>query len=904
MSVVCRDFIGRSVELAFLVERLQRLSAGRGSSVLIQGSAGVGKSRLLRELIEAARRSGVRCVESGCTEFGDSPYAPVFELSNSLGIRDAADVLKTNSGAAPNAAGDRAQRFARVGSAFAAAAAAEPFIAVVEDLHWAQPASLELLRYLMSALRDAPALIIFTERGEEVIADPAVIRALELIERDADAILGLRSLSPAEIKQLVVSTLRSGGRRIPTIAVEEIAELSDGRPFHAEELLRGILDRSDAAGVHVRVHVPRSLRAAVVERLSRFDEQERIVLAHCAVVGTRFEVGFLAELLNLHEREVLPILRKARNAQLVVEETDGGVFSFRHALTREVVYDEILLTEARALHLQIANMLIERGGDAIAIAYHAWRSGDPRLTGMWNVRCGDSAAAQHAHVDAIRHFERAFGAAEFNEERSVLAERLGAAYYTIGNLTEALAWLQRAIQHAAPGSDRAHRLALDRGRILCDSGAYDEGIACAKSVTDALSGRDSAVRYEAETRIAGLLGMIGRHEEAYCHLEAARAVRSEPDAIWVASNRGITAQVLHGLGRIDESARAFREAEAASRIIGDRDLLIRTLHNAACFKCTCGDMTGAIETFEAALTVARETQSARRIASLQQNLAYFFVIVGRFADAVAAYREAAAIDHGVSSVDRWLAAISARLQTLTGRTPDDREPEVEAAFSASIRVDDPYSVTVTAGAALLRRQARGENGDAIAEQFLATDARADEPWIGDAAAKLRPDLAARIRIRLAEAAAPEHALGARATLALFDARIAARERRRDDVEAAAKTAVTLCKQIGWVVHEAHAREIRGGIKEAIEIFRRIGAHAEVARLTNVDERAPRKRGETTLTAREREIANQIVAGKTNREVAEALVISERTVETHVASIYGKLGVSNRKDLIALLKPSG
>ena len=89
---------------------------------------------------------------------------------------------------------------------------------------------------------------------------------------------------------------------------------------------------------------------------------------------------------------------------------------------------------------------------------------------------------------------------------------------------------------------------------------------------------------------------------------------------------------------------------------------------------------------------------------------------------------------------------------------------------------------------------------------------------------------------------------------------------------------------------------------AVDIFRRIGADAEAIRRTTVDDRAPRRRGETTLTTREREIAGRIAAGQTNREVAESLVISERTVETHVASIYGKLGVNNRKGLAALLNP--
>lgn len=902
-GVVCRDFIGRTIEQEFLIERVCRLRDGHGGLLVVKGNAGIGKSRLVRELLDINRREGIRSVEVACAEFGDTPFAPVTGLADALDLHGMAERMRLPADGSASASDERSRRFAACAAAFADAARSAPFVGVVEDIHWATATSLDLLRHIGTRLRASPGLIVVTVRDDEDGLDSTVLRGLDAIDREADAVLALRSLTSEEIKSLIASVLRDDGRRISTVNREEISQLSDGRPFYAEELLRGLLERTSAHETAMETNVPRSLRTAVLDRLDRLDERERLALAHSAVIGPHFDIDLLATLLGIPQRELLPILRKARNAQLIFEEQDGKTFSFRHALTREVVYSEILRAEARELHARIAREMIARSADAVVIAYHAWKSGDAELTYTWNARCGDEAAGVHAHADAIRHYERAVRASPDAAVRCLLAERLGGAHFAIGEIPEALVWLDTAIGECGADVERAHRLALDKARIVFEGGDFEAGIDLANSVVAALAGAESEVRFEAETRLAALLNASGRAREAYAHLRAAESLRCDPHPRWSARHRGILAHALHGLGRIDESAIAFAEAERMSREIGDLDLLERTLNNQASLMAACGDTRGALATYAEALAVARTMQSPRLIAWVQQNLAYVYTLTGEFEAARAACREASAIDHGVAIVSRWLAATELRIETLTASPSSERLFDALRAFDGAERSGDGLSALVTAGAVILSRQAAGETGNDIAERYVALAAPADEPWIGEGAARLRGDIATAIRTRIEAAAAPPYALGPKATLALLDARIAVRERRRSDADALAKVAIEHFKTLGWPVEEAYARELRGGAKEALEIFRRIGAHAEVARLTNMDERAPRKRGEGTLTIREREIANLIAAGKTNREVAESLVISERTVETHVASIYGKFGVSNRKDLIALLRPA-
>ncbi len=903
-GIVCREFIGRAIELDFLTERVFRLQTGRGSTLVLNGTAGIGKSRLAREVLDTVRSAGIRCAATACAPFGETPYGPVIGLADAIGLPEIGDLLRSLDAGASNVARERNRRFNECAAAFGAAAQREPVLAVVEDLHWADPATLELLAHLITALREHPVVFFVTRREDEAPIDPHAARLLESIERDADAILTLNSLTREEIRALIASALREDGRRISTIAVDEIATLSDGRPFHIEELLRGMLERAPASSAQTAASVPRSLRAAVVERLASFSDDERIALAHAAVIGQRFDPALLGDLLELPLRDVLRILRKARNAQLVVEDSSGEGFAFRHALTREVVYDEILRAEARIVHARIAARMIERGDDPVPIAYHAWRSGDRELSQRWNTRCGDNAANLYAHVDAIRHYERAFSDAASVAIRNELAERVARAYYAIGELREAADWFATAIAETPDDPDRSHRLALERARALFESGAYDTGIAEARAVITALSGADSAVRFEAETLCAALLSTLGRAVEAMAHLDAAAALRTEREPHWGARFLGISAQTLHGLKEIQQSTAAFAEAEAAIRAIGDRELLVRTLNNHAHLRAECGDMRGSARILGEALASARELQASRLIAWLQNNRAYNLLMLADFDAAIEANREAAAIDHGVASVYCWVRALNVRLGTLIGNDALIADASIERALDDALELGNENAAEITAGAAILWRQSLGETGDAIAERFLSRTAGAHEHWLAEAAPRLRPDLSAQIRARIAAAAAPAHALGMQASLLLLDARLALRQRRRDEADVLAKEAVDRFRALEWPIEEAYARAVRGGVRDAVVILRRVGADAEAARLTAIDERVPRRRGETTLTTREREIATQIGAGKTNREVAETLVISERTVETHVASIYGKLGISNRKDLATLLNPPG
>jgi DNA-binding CsgD family transcriptional regulator/tetratricopeptide (TPR) repeat protein len=905
-GVVCRDFIGRRYELDFLIEQVLHPRAGRGSTLIVQGDAGIGKTRLITEFCSALRAAGIAPVIGDCYEFGDPPYAPLLEIAEMLGILDAAVALRSHAVAGETtSARERTRRFAAFAAGLAAFAQTQTVVAIVENLHWADIATLELFRFLSSALKEHRFVLVATQRSEDIGTYGRAGTELRAeIERAVDATVTLQALKPAEMRALLTAVLRDDGRRVAPLVLDKIAELSDGRPFHAEELLRGMLDYRGDAGDNAVALIPRSLGAAVHDRLASLDESAREVLAFAAVIGRRFGAQFLAELAGKPLADVLLTLRRARNLQLIVEDRDGDAFFFRHQLTREVVYSEILFAEARTLHRRIVEELESHAQpDTASIAYHAWRSGDRAATVRWNEAAGDGAAAISAHTDATTHYERAFNAADEAHARTRLSQKVARALYAEGDLDGAARWFAVTVSSATVAGDlpTAHGAALDRALALWEHGASDEGIAASKAVAAALAGDYSPLRFQAETLTASLLTAAHRADEALAHLDAASGLACAPEPTWALRHRGIRAHTFARLGRLAESQADFAFAVAGARELGDREQLVRALNNWADVRLRIGDLGGASELYASALDVARDLRSSRLVAWLVANNAYVALFRGELATARTLLLEFVTIDHDIEII--WIQgrAILYRLGTLLADESLLRLANIDEAIARAEGLSDRNSLALAAGAALARRIVAGEDGSALAERVVKQiGGMADVHWFADSVARGIPPVVPAARALLVELANDPHAEAAPAHLALFDARVALRERRKADADRLSHAAALTFKKLGWALEEAYAREVGGNVKDAIDAFRNCGAAAEVARLTTVDGKRPRRRGETTLTAREREIAGLIGSGKSNREVAAELVISERTVETHVASIYQKFGIGSRRELAALL----
>jgi len=897
----CARLVGRANETRYFAERVRAAADGRGSATILVGNAGIGKSRLLQEVVRDAAAGGAAVFRASCEE-GTSTYAPFREIALQAGSDRALAVLDAETNGADSLAA-RTDRFAGYVRELLATVSPRPVALAIDDLHWADRSTLELFGFAADAAPAAGIMLVGSRRGDDDV-DRATLKILHALDRKATR-LGLQPLSADEMRAMIYEMMKSAGRALPSTVFEQIVDLVEGHPLHTEEILRTYFDQAHARSKSVEV--PRSIRAAVTERLAQLDEPEGLLLGSAAVIGRTFSLAFLCGLTERPRAFVIQTLRRARNLQLITEDEPIDTFRFHHALTREVVYDALLRTEARATHADIANLLVadESSADLTAIAYHAWRSGDLALAARWNERVGDESRRQFAHLEAIVHYGRAFDStASDDRNRSFLAEKIGSAYYAMGEITESSEWFERAIVAGQTHGLQARvtKLRLTRALALFEGGSTEIGIAAAITAAEGVAEGDRALRFEAATIVGSLLSAVGRCEEAVRYLESVRTLRAEADPTFVARHRSISAQSLARLGELEQSRSEFALAAEEILRLGDLELIVRTLNNWADVEMTHGDLSIARARLDEALAFARQLQSRRLVVWIAQNAAYTALLMGRLDEALA-YREIESFRReDVLSVQLWWSAISYRVGTLRGSESLVEQAHIEDAIAHALRLGEPRTIAITAGAAAQRLIARGEPIEDLATRVLPFLSSADDTqWLFDClsrtGSKKSVAIARELLVRSNDAAQSKVA---QAQLLLFDARIAARERRRSTARELAARASQIFRDTGRALDEAYAREVAGHTKDAIALFTRLGATFEIQRLTAQVPSESRVRDTSGLTRREREIANQLRAGLTNRQIAQTLVISERTVETHVAAVMQKLGATRRQDVTTIL----
>src|SRR3954471_18405347 len=421
--VTSTRFVGRAVELAELQGALAEAVATRPSIAFVAGESGLGKTRLVGELERAARADGVRVLGGECVELGEGelPYAPIVAALRPL-ARSGDPVLDALSPAAreglahllpglgpaarrpDEASGAQARVFESLLELFDQLSREDGLLLTIEDLHWADRSTRAFLVYLASSLCRERVLVLATYRPDELHRRHPLRPLLAELERDARARrVELHPLTREELGEQLADIL---GEPPASVLVGRLFERSEGNPLFAEELL--------AAGLDGRGTLPPTLRDALMLRIERLsgDAQE---LLRLLAAGRRLDHDVLAEAARMEPRTLREALREAVAAHLIVADAEGR-YSFRHALLREVVADDLLPGERAELHLALARTLEARaaglpghGGAHLAagIAHHYYASGDQPAALAASVRAARAADNVHAHGEAAALLNRA-----------------------------------------------------------------------------------------------------------------------------------------------------------------------------------------------------------------------------------------------------------------------------------------------------------------------------------------------------------------------------------------------------------------------------------------------------------------------------------------------------------------
>jgi DNA-binding NarL/FixJ family response regulator/tetratricopeptide (TPR) repeat protein len=896
--VLCRPFIGRREELAYLRERRLEAGSSRGGVVLIAGDAGVGKSRLIAEFCGSLAYSRWRIAHGPCLEDARRPYGPILDV---LARFDAA-----GPGLAP--AATKQEQFDAIVDRLASLASRTALLVVVEDLHWADAATLDLLAYLATRVYRLRVLILASFRPDELHPEHPATRGVANIARSARAgRIDLATLAGVELRTFIEEALT--GLTLPDETRRAIALAGDGNPFFTEELLKSAVERdAGRSSDRRRRELPLTLRATLLERLRPFDEGERRVVRQAAVIGRSFGLELLAATLDTEASSLLPTLRRARDFQLV-EELGPSTFRFRHGLTREAIYGEFLGAELHPLHRNIALALEDTPGDAQsleALAYHWWAAGDDARAAHYNELAGDAAGGVHAHEDAIAFYQRALEAKQIEPAvRGTMVER-------IADRRVALDWTQEANKTYSAAADIFREAGLHEREATCRVRAAITGYTLKLSAPTApleemLTSLEPSA-YLARSRIhlglAWLTATSWFPSQAAHHLAQvdSRALTDAPDIRLRFHN--VSAWVAMTVGNLEDFRREHTAWVEAAHAMGSSGTIASAHYNGAMCFSFFGLHDEALENIELALRIARDQRSRHAEVSAHAISALCYVMRGELSLARTALEAVP-----TTSESRVTVALGTAWGTLAGAHLDD-QGLIEKWFDGFEGAISPEVETECAAgfSEIMMRRNRYRDAAALLHRAI-PDCEFPRGMVFTLLAAGRygaPGDRALARTYLARAADGPVELVERHALGLFDAEACLREERSEEATALAREAAAGFRRLRFPLLEAAALETAGEPEAALAIYRRCGARYDVRRIEGRRPAAPASvphgTGSAALepSAREREIAMLAAGGQSNVEIARALSISYKTVEKHLGSLYAKLGVSSRTQLAPAL----
>jgi DNA-binding CsgD family transcriptional regulator len=971
--------IGRGDELGRLRAALSRAGTGQGSALFLVGEPGIGKTRLAREALALARGAGFLALEGRAYPLeGGLAYGPILDAFGPLLrgleparqgalVRDLPDLGRLFGGPRLPAleplwdpALEKTRLFEAVSRFVERLAEARPLALFLDDLHWADPASIELLHYLARGVADSPVFIVGAYRAEEIDLARGLPALVQSLRRGGFGdTLRIGRLPPEGVAALAEATL--GGAPPPEL-LALLEARAGGTPLIVEALVRtlreaGALVRAGAAWVLTTrdsIPLPADIRDLILQRLERLAPEDRRLLDLIAVGGEAVTHGLLRTVAGLDESTLLAALGRLRAAGLLVEGPSGAdvAYALTHPTIQEVAYAEMAAISRRRAHVAYAAALeasAAQVGDAERLARHFASAGgeaDPGRAFAVFVEAGERARAVHANDEAAHHFGAALALLQAGYrpppgtiDRLSLLERLAESWERVGEMGAAVAMWEEALaerEQMGDVRDRArlrHLLAaaeFNSGRVDAAAAHVEAGLAALAGDApgpqairlhrlrlDFMARRGDAAGAAAEMR--ELLALISRTGPSPARIEAQVALAA------LQIQRG---QILAGR---EAALRALEAAEASA----DPLLEIRALEPVALSGVWAGDHgwirryiaradalaerlgvrpvsmqhRGALEMaafwagdWDAALNrLEAALRQTRRLDLVHEHVAVLgvrgFILAARGDfEALAAGRAEAR-----ALLDRAGVAGSylARAGDVTDLVFAVETQDTERAAQAIPSIDPllDFLPPLALGLVGAAQVVAGQAQDAL--QTARRLAAIGESGVPYAAAQ-----AARVEA-LARAARGERSMA----LGLLERAIPAYKALEMPFEAARA-------QLEWasLAEADRAEEAAAAAGAALAVCERLGAarYGERARrlLRRLGVRPPRppaghprptRRG---LSAREPEVARLVAKGLTTAEIAERLFLSPRTVDTHLTRIYSRLGFNSRAALARYVAEKG
>ncbi len=990
--IVCPTFIGRTHDLAALRVLVEEAKNCQGHVALICGEAGIGKSRLVTEVKTYAAHQGFLLLQGNCFQTDNSfPYAPLRDLLRTYltnSIEDNIDlepyvhdlskllpdlplllphlVIRPSKEVTSSPEQEKRRIFTTLTHFFTHETMRQPVMCVIEDLHWCDDTTLEFLFSLIRRCLQQPLFFLFTYRNDEV--QPALRHFLAQLNRERLAQeLPLSHLSPDNISSMI-QVIFALQRPVQADTLDAIYTLTEGNPFFVEETLKSLVTKGEiyyADGTWQRkplqeLSTPQSVQDAVQQRTDHLSPSAKQVLTFASVAGRRFDFTLLQQVMHCGEEQLLVLIKELIAAQLVIEES-AERFAFRHALTRQAIYANLLARERRALHRIMAETIEQLHGASLQdaqiadLAYHFYKAGVWIKAVDYGQRAGEKALALYAPRSAVEHLSRALDAAQ--RQATVSTSKLylmrGKAYDTLGEFEHARSDYERALESTRATKDGVTELQclMDIGSLWAGRDYTEAGVWFQRALGLAQTLNDPTLHAHSLNHVGNWLVNTGRPQEGLEEHQAALEIFERlQDMHGTAETLDLMAMGNVLYGDIVRSVSLYKRAMMLLRTIGDNKILSSSLTTSAACECpaltettfsTLGTHDVCIQQFTEALHLARQADWAAGQAFTEMDRGWMHIGFGEFGEALVHLQYALDIATEIEH-QQWLAGIHCALTQLYVNllAPDLAIQHAQQGMTLARQLGSLWwrhnIVAYYALSHILKNEL--SEAEAILSAALPREEqphhlaarRVSWAWGRLTLAQKEPEVALRIAEQLL-ASAPNAAdvlptqpiphllaLKGEALIMLqrFDKAAEALQHAKRGAQERQDTSLL------WNIHciAGHLEQLlkhedvaQREFSTAKEIITSLAANIDDEALRTHFQQAalkslPREKTLTPrraeaerfggLTERERAIVVLIAQGKSNRGIADALIVSERTVETHVSNIFFKLGFSSRTQIAA------
>ncbi|MFJ9387203.1 AAA family ATPase [Nocardioides sp. NPDC101246] len=970
MAQSARSFVGRDSELQTLTGLLGADSTGsitdaRRQHVLLAGDAGVGKTRLLTALRDSAVSDGWQVHAGHCVDFGESAvaYMPFSEILDRI-VADLPDVVErvaadypalarlrpvrrvmgANQGAAPTGT-DRGQLFDAVHTLFEAAAEKAPLLVVVEDTHWADQSTRDLLTYLFTRPYVGPVAMVASYRADDIHRRHPLRRQVGEWGRlpDVERIV-LEPLSDDSVR-LLVHELAPG-----KVDAERVVRRAEGNAFFVEELVQAGCDED----------LPVDLADLLLVRLDRLDGSARSVVRTASIAGRRVTHELLAAVTEMKTDELDDALRTAVE-QKVLEPT-GSRYTFRHALLAEAVYDDLLPGERVRLHARFAEVLKETPGlgAAAELALHAKHAGDLATALRARIAAAEEARSVSGVGEAAHHYEKALGlaadpkvakAAAVNLDR--VYERAADTLILAGLPSRADAILAERLDAipAGPSVGRALLLATRaEAALLTENGdplahSHDAMVALPDDAEPKVRCAVLAVR----TRT---LVMFRRSEEAEAVGLEGIEIAERHSLSKLASDMATSLSMLKvrtgrgGGDKVEGFRQVLRETIDQARRVGSTDAVSRGMFALGRSYDEAGDYAEGLRWFQAVVDDAgsESLQWSPYVAAARSDIVRIQMVLGE-------WDEALALTDGILPD---APPVPVALLDMLRMMMEQAQGASVGEAAAALRPFWTQEGLVALFGSIVEMTAAARAGDhaavlAVYGDAVETLSQFWTEWFGgrvrlavvaaSGIAQMMPSLPAAQWPALVEIVDGLHSDGeqvvaqyepgewgpeGRAWTARLEAEalrvhwlagidappqeslLAAWERAEQQVEAYGDVSGLAVVRTTYAAIQRATGDVAGSrvtADKARETAKRLGLQPLLDELRSLGATAVKQQQatSTSLTPRESEILTLVAAGRSNGEIGKQLFISTKTVSVHVSNILGKLGAGSRTEAAAIAR---